>query len=110
MLHDLKEICPPQTPSYKKIVEDLAQAIQASERELQFFEEAKEGLVDKVIVTPTLWSGSVTLPDVPGEAKRYRLVIAEYEEYLIDDATPYDPIPTKKDRRVVFIKHVEITP
>jgi hypothetical protein len=37
-------------------------------------------------------------------------VIAEYEEYLIDDETPYNAIPTKKDRRVVFIEQVELTP
>jgi hypothetical protein len=76
----------------------------------QFDVLIKEGLVDRVIVTPTLWSGSVTLPDAPGGATRYRLVIAEYEEYLIDDETPYNAIPTKKDRRVVFIEQVELTP
>jgi hypothetical protein len=36
-------------------------------------------------------------------------VIAEYEEYLVDDDSPYNAIPTKKDRRLVFIEHVEVT-
>ena len=27
---------------------------------------------------------------------------------LVDDAMPYDRIPTKKDRRLVFIEYVEI--
>ena len=65
-------------------------------------------LVGHVLVTPTLWQGTVTLPPAPVDAPRYRLVIAEYEEYLVDDATPYDPIPTKKDRRLVFIEYVEL--
>jgi hypothetical protein len=65
----------------------------------------EEGLIGHVFVTPTLWDGAVTLPDSPA---RYRLVIAEYEEYLVDDAMPYDRIPTKKDRRIVFVEHVEL--
>jgi hypothetical protein len=35
------------------------------------------------------------------------LVIAEYEEYLVDDDQPYDGIPTEKGRRLVFVEHVE---
>jgi hypothetical protein len=69
----------------------------------------KEGLIGSVLITPTLWQGSVMLPQAPGGGTRYRIAIAEYEEYLIDDETPYDPIPTKKDRRLVFIEHVELT-
>jgi hypothetical protein len=68
-----------------------------------------EELVDHVFVTPTLWQGSVTLPHAPGGTVRYRLAIAEYEEYLVDDAMPYDRIPTKKDRRLVFIEYVELS-
>jgi len=67
-----------------------------------------EGLLGHIFVTPTLWEGTVTLPQSAGEAARYRLVIAEYEEYLVDDAMPYDRIPTKKDRRMVFVEHVEL--
>ncbi|HET9706603.1 MAG TPA: hypothetical protein VFP85_21330 [Vicinamibacterales bacterium] len=109
---DAKAVVTKDTTRPPRITVSQAQRERATSlvQKRQFDVLIKEGLVDKVIVTPTLWSGSVTLPDVPGEAKRYRLVIAEYEEYLIDDATPYDPIPTKKDRRVVFIEHVEITP
>jgi hypothetical protein len=67
-----------------------------------------EGLLGHVFVTPTLWEGTVTLPQSPGETIRYRLVIAEYEEYLVDDTLPYDRIPTKKSQRVVFVEHVEL--
>jgi hypothetical protein len=69
----------------------------------------KEGLIGSILVTPTLWQGSLTLPQAPGGGTRYRIAIAEYEEYLIDDETPYDRIPTKKDRRLVFIEYVELT-
>ncbi len=78
-------------------------------RERQFATLVTEGLTGPIFVTPTLWSGSVTLPAAPGGSTRYRLVIAEYEEYLTDDAAPYNPIPTTKGRRLVFIEHVEIT-
>jgi len=67
-----------------------------------------EGLIDHVFLTPMLWEGTVTLPQDPGATMRYRLAIAEYEEYLVDDAMPYDRIPTKKERRLVFIEHVEL--
>jgi hypothetical protein len=50
----------------------------------------------------------VALPSPPSPGTRYRLVIAEYEEYLVDDTMPYDRIPTKKDRRLVFVEHVEL--
>lgn len=67
----------------------------------------EEGLLNQLFVTPTLWEGTVTLPQLTGGA-RYRLAIAEYEEYLVDDATPYDRFLTKKDRRLVFIEYVEL--
>jgi hypothetical protein len=69
----------------------------------------KEGLIGNVFITPTLWKGSVTLPQAPGGSTRYRLVIAEFEEYLVDDADPYHPPFTKKDRRLVFVEHVELS-
>ena len=78
-------------------------------QERQFAVLVKEGLIGPILVMPTLWSGSVTLPAAPGGATRYRLAIGEYEEHLTDDATPYDLIPTTKNRRIVFIEHVEIT-
>jgi hypothetical protein len=67
-----------------------------------------EGLIDKIFATPTLWKGSVTLPQAPAEGARYRLAIAEYEEYFVDGDEPYDPVPTKKDQRLVFIEYVEL--
>ncbi len=67
-----------------------------------------EGLIHHIFGTLTLWEGSVTLPEAPSGAARYRLAIAEYEEYLVDDAMPYDRIPTKKDRRLVFMEYVDL--
>lgn len=66
-----------------------------------------ENLIDHVFVLPTLWSGTVTTPDVADDV-RFRLVISEYEEYLIDDSTPYDYPATEKGQRIVFVEHVEL--
>lgn len=54
----------------------------------------------------TLWEGDVIVPAPSG--RRRRLVIAEYEEYLVDDKYPYDKVPTAKDRRLVFVEHIEL--
>lgn len=67
-----------------------------------------ERLLDQLFVSPTLWDGSVSLPQEPDGTARFRLAIAEYEEYLVDDSIPYDQIPTKMDRRLVFIEYVEL--
>jgi hypothetical protein len=72
---------------------------------------AVEGLLDLVFITPTLWEGSVTLPAVPasGIDRRRRLVIAEYEEYIVDDEDDaYDRFIKTKGRRLVFIEYVEL--
>lgn len=70
----------------------------------------EEGLIDLVKVTPTLWEGNVTLPTLPasGIGRRYRLAIAEYEEYFVDDDEPYNDFHLAKDRRLVFIEYVEL--
>lgn len=65
----------------------------------------EQRLIDQLFVVPPIWEGSVTLPAGEG---RYRIVIAEYEEYLVDDDRPYDKVPTEKDRRLVFVEHVEL--
>lgn len=49
----------------------------------------------------------MTLPSFDGA--RHRLVIAEFEEYLVDDDRPYDRTPTQKKRRLVFVEHVELS-
>ena len=67
-----------------------------------------ENLIDRVFITPTLWQGSVTLPESRDPGARYRLVIAEYEEYLVDDDKPYEAPATKKERRLVFVEHIEL--
>jgi hypothetical protein len=85
-----------------------AQALQLF-RQRKFDVLLKENLIGRFLITPALWEGSVTLPQAPGGDVRYRLAIAEYEEYLVDDTRPYDPVPTKKDRRLAFIEYVELT-
>jgi len=67
------------------------------------------GVLDSVFGFLRIWDGDVLLPSAPGPGTRYRLVIAEYEEYIVDDTRPYDPVPTKKGRRLVFVEHVELT-
>jgi hypothetical protein len=52
-----------------------------------------------------LWSGQVTVPEIANGLGPYRLVVAEYEEYIVDDDTPYQPPFTRKDRRMVFVEH-----
>jgi hypothetical protein len=68
---------------------------------------AAEGLIDAVIGFAPLWQGTVTLPEAPGSS-RYRLVIAEYEEYPADDTTPYEPPVRAKGQRLVFVEHIEL--
>jgi len=55
---------------------------------------------------PQLWSGSVTLPPTRAVGDRYRLAIAEFEEYLVDDPTSYNKTPSAKDRRIVFLQYI----
>jgi hypothetical protein len=74
-----------------------------------FVEAAKTGVLDSVLSLLRIWDGDVILPSVPAQGTRYRLVIAEYEEYIVDDANPYDSVATRKGRRLVFVEHVEIT-
>jgi hypothetical protein len=55
---------------------------------------------------PSLWQGTVVPP--AGLDARLRLVVAEYEEYLVDDDSPYDRVPESKGRRLVYVEHVEL--
>ena len=74
-----------------------------------FVEAAKTGVIDSVLAFFRIWDGDVILPSTPDPDRRYRLVIAEYEEYIVDDANPYETA-TRKGRRLVFVEHVELTP
>jgi hypothetical protein len=65
----------------------------------------QSNITDRLSLWNTLWEGDVGLPD---DGARYRLVVAEYEEYLVDDTRPYDTTPTQKGRRIVFVEHVEL--
>jgi hypothetical protein len=67
-----------------------------------------EQLVDATMAWPVMWDGTVTLPQAPSSTKRYRLVVAEYEEYLADDEEPYDSTLTTRRRRLVYVEHVEL--
>ncbi len=69
---------------------------------------ASERLIDTLLPVRPLWSGSVALPAGADPDDRYRIVIAEYEEYLVDDDRPYDRVPEKAGRRLVFVEHVEL--
>jgi hypothetical protein len=73
-----------------------------------FDDIARADLIGRIRVVPALWEGTVALPASQAPETRYRLVVAEYEEYLVDDEMPYDRVPTKKDRRLVFVEHVEL--
>jgi hypothetical protein len=56
--------------------------------------------------TEILWSGQVTVPDTASTSGwPCRLVVAEYEEYMVDDGMPYQQPSTRKDRRLVFVEH-----
>jgi hypothetical protein len=72
----------------------------------RFTDLVTEGLVDRVFGFLTLWDGTVTFPQE--QDGRFRLVVAEYEEYLTDDSRPYDVVPTAKGRRLVFLEHIEL--
>jgi hypothetical protein len=74
----------------------------------RFSDLAVERLVDTISAFLPLWEGNITLPGEPGGDARFRLVIAEFEEYLVDDERPYGKVPTKKDRRLVFVEHIEL--
>jgi hypothetical protein len=67
---------------------------------------AKSAITAGLALWRTLWEGDVALPGDDGA--RYRLVIAEHEEYVIDDGRPYDKTPTQKGRRIVFVENVEL--
>lgn len=67
-----------------------------------------ESLLELTTEWPQLWSGSVVLPREP-VGTRFRVVVAEYEEYLADSANAYDGKLEKKGRRLVFVEHVEVS-
>jgi hypothetical protein len=102
----------PATKSKKKRPKKASSSLKRAKQLLRrraFSTLLSENLVDRVFISPPLWSGTMTLPETSGAAMRYRLVIAEFEEYLVDDANPYDAIPTRKDRRLVFVEYVELS-
>ena len=79
---------------------------QTLRREGRFADLATSGLAGNITGLFTLWDGTVDLPR--GLDVRLRLVVAEYEEYIVDDEAPYDDVPEEKGRRLVFVEHVEL--
>jgi hypothetical protein len=79
---------------------------QSLRRSGRFAELATSGISSTITGLFSLWEGTAELPR--GLDRRLRLVIAEYEEYLVDDEAPYDKVPEKKGRRLVFVEHVEV--
>jgi hypothetical protein len=98
---------PAQPVSKRKVAQEVSKA-QALVKERDLATLVSSGLIGRVHFFPPLWEGTVTLPE-QSEGRRYRLVIAEYEEYLADGLFPYGKTPTAKDRRLVFVEHIELT-
>jgi hypothetical protein len=73
----------------------------------QFQVLQQEDLLQYVMEASSLWKGTVTLPRGASSGERRRLVVAEYEEYFVDDDAPYNALPLKKGRRLVFVEHIE---
>jgi hypothetical protein len=74
----------------------------------QFSELVEKDLIGRVTAIFKLWEGDVDIPGGQPSGARLRLVVAEFEEYLVDDDRPYDAVPTRKSRRLVFVEHVEL--
>ena len=63
----------------------------------------KDGLDERLFVAPKLWDGRINLPRVE-TGVQLRIVVAEYEEYAVDDEGPR----TGMGRRLVYVEHVEL--
>jgi hypothetical protein len=97
----------PERPvSKSRLAQEVSKA-QALVAKRDFETLVSADLIGRVRLFPPLWEGTVTLPE-QSEGRRHRLVIAEYEEYLADGLLPYGHTPTAKDRRLVFVEHVEL--
>lgn len=99
---------PVRPPSQARVARERVTARELVEKR-EFEALARADLINRVRLFPPLWEGTVTLPEPPSDGRRYRLVVAEYEEYLVDGLFPYSRVPTAKDRRLVFVEHVELT-
>jgi hypothetical protein len=100
-----------ELPEGRFVAEDregIAEMLRAQtlRRERRFADLATSGLAGQISGLLTLWDGTIELPR--GLDARLRLVIAEYEEYIVDDEAPYDDVPEKRGRRLVFVEHVEL--
>jgi hypothetical protein len=107
---DARVVPDPRDPWRRFVPGDrIGRAIQL-QSERRFEQLARDQLADALFRTPPLWSGTVALPPGADPAGRYRIVVAEYEEYLVDGPSPYFGPPQHKERRLVFVEHVELEP
>jgi hypothetical protein len=91
-----------------KLRSDTKRALQLQESN-NYQALLQENLLEYVMEAISLWKGSITLPRMAtNSTQRRRLVVAEYEEYFIDDDDPYNNIPSKKGRRMVFVEHITL--
>ena len=91
-----------------KIRKDTKRALELVQKN-QYQALQQENLLSYVIEASSLWKGTITLPrGAVGSDERRRIVVAEYEEYFVDDDAPYNSIPTEKGRRLVFVEHIEL--
>jgi type VI secretion system secreted protein Hcp len=81
----------------------------------QFEAVLRDGLAEKIALAPALWDGTVTLPEARERTARFRVAVAEYEEYPIDGETgpadgfdPSSTTRTRTGRRLVFVEHVAL--
>lgn len=106
---------PPSAPGRKSSPAEVfrkAQPFAPKVRDERFYAEEEAvflhgSMRDLGIHIPNLWDGTVTLP-ASGTGKRCRLVVAEYEHYIIDDKDPYEGPPHAHDERLIFVEHVEL--
>jgi hypothetical protein len=96
-----------RSPSKARLSRERAVARELA-KSRNFEEIARADLIGHVHLAPALWNGTITLPAASSPEARYRLVVAEYEEYLVDGLSPYAQVPVTKDRRLVFVEHVEL--
>jgi hypothetical protein len=95
-------------------VKRVASKITATDRKLakqllkqrDFQALQSQDLLQSAFAAPTLWKGTVQLTHK--DSMKRRLVIAEYEQYLVDDANPYDGFASKRGERLVFVEHINL--
>lgn len=97
------EPTPPDPPRRPWLEPELVVTARQKIAARDFESLLKDGLAERLSVAPTLWDGRIDLSRVETGVK-LRIVVAEYEEYAIDDVAPR----TGMGRRLVFVEHVQL--